>query len=131
MSTILLVEDEPDIRLIARAALARAGFEAIAVGSGGEALAAAAAGPVDLILLDWMLPDLDGPETCARLKADPATADIPVLFLTARHDAADRARCLELGALGSIAKPFDPLALGDQVRALWRPAGPERHTGER
>lgn len=124
---VLLVEDEPGIRLIARAALVRAGFQVIEAGNGADALAAAS-GPIDLILLDWMLPDLDGPDVCARLKADPATAQIPVLFLTGRRDDADRDRGLALGAAGFIAKPFDPLALGDQIRALWDPG---RDTGDR
>lgn len=117
---LLLVDDDPAVRLIARAALARAGFEVVEAGNAAEALAAAAAGSLDLILLDWMLPDLDGPEACARLKADPVSAGIPVIFLTARRDA-DRARSVELGAIGSIAKPFDPLRLADEVKAIWRP----------
>jgi DNA-binding response OmpR family regulator len=116
---VLLVEDEPDIRLIARAALLRAGFEVLTAENGAEALRIAAAERPDLVLLDWMLPELDGFETCARLKADPSTRPIPVVFLTARTRAADVARCTAAGALGCIPKPFNPLVLGDQVRALW------------
>lgn len=119
---VLLVEDEPDIRLIARAALARAGFHVVTAANGVEALALVAAERPDLILLDWMMPELDGPGTCARLKADPASAGIPVIFLTGRRDAADQARCAALGAAGCITKPFDPLRLGDQVLSLWQPA---------
>jgi DNA-binding response OmpR family regulator len=117
---VLLVEDEPDISLIARAALLRAGFDVAVAATGVEALAAAAAERFDLILLDWMLPGIDGFETCARLKARPQTAGIPVIFLTARRDDADRAQCLAAGAIGCITKPFNPLDLGNQVKGLWR-----------
>jgi DNA-binding response OmpR family regulator len=72
----------------------------------------------DVILLDWMMPDMDGPETCRRLKADPATATIPVIFLTARSQEAEIKTGLALGAAGYITKPFDALTLGDRVREL-------------
>jgi CheY-like chemotaxis protein len=116
--TVLLVEDEPDIRLIARASLVRAGFDVITAGSGVEALDAVAAQPPDLILLDWMLPDLDGVETCRRLKGDPSSRSIPIVFLTAETKMFDAERCRVLGALGCIRKPFDPLSLGEQVKEL-------------
>lgn len=119
---VLLVEDEPDISLIARAALLRAGFDVAVAGTGLEALAAVTAQRFDLILLDWMLPGIDGFETCERLKQSPQTSGIPVIFLTARRDDADRARCLTAGAIGCITKPFNPLDLGNQVNALWQPA---------
>ena len=120
---LLLVEDEPDIRLIARAALARAGFAVVAAADGAEAITLATQEPFDLVVLDWMLPDVDGPAACARLKADPATAHLPIIFLTARSGAADLAQCAALGAIGCITKPFDPLTLGDTVKALWQPQG--------
>lgn len=72
----------------------------------------------DVILLDWMMPDLDGPGACERLKADPATRDIPVIFLTARSQKSDVERGVALGAVGHIAKPFNALALGAEVRRL-------------
>lgn len=115
---VLLVEDEPDIRLIARAALVRAGFDVVPASNGLEALAAVAASRPDLIVMDCMMPELDGLDTCARLKSDDATRGIPVIFLTARADAAAHDRCMALGALGCIAKPFNPLRLGDQIQAL-------------
>jgi CheY-like chemotaxis protein len=116
---VLLVEDEPDILLIARAALKRSGLDVVTATNGADALSAVADERPDLILLDWMMPELDGFETCARLKADPDTQEIPVVFLTAKTDESARATCMALGALGCIAKPFDPLALGGQVLALW------------
>lgn len=119
---VLLVEDEPDIRRIARAALARAGFEVVTAANGVEALTLVAAECPDLIVLDWMLPELNGPDTCVRLKANPASAHIPVVFLTGKKGETDEARCATLGAVGYITKPFNPLSLGDQVKSLWRNA---------
>jgi CheY-like chemotaxis protein len=115
---VLLVEDEPDIRLIARAALIRAGFDVVPAANGREALAAVAASRPDLIVMDCMMPELDGLDTCARLKSDAETRDIPIIFLTAKADAEVHGRCLALGARGCIAKPFNPLQLGDQIKAL-------------
>ena len=82
--TVVLAEDDPDIQLVARLALKRAGFTVRVVGNGQEALDAIHQEPPDVVLLDWMMPELDGPETCRRLKADPATAAIPIVFLTAK-----------------------------------------------
>jgi len=90
----------------------------VTVGNGAEALERIAEERPDAILLDWMMPDMDGYETCKRLKADPATASIPVIFLTARVQEAEVARALALGAVGCIGKPFDALALGKQVLEL-------------
>lgn len=116
--SIILAEDEPDIQLVARLALKRAGFVVQVVSNGAEVLAAAARERPDAILLDWMMPEIDGPETCRRLKADPATADVPVIFLTAKSQESEIQTGLALGAVGYITKPFDALALGDQVRQL-------------
>jgi CheY-like chemotaxis protein len=114
----VLAEDDPDIRLVARLALERAGFEVRAVGSGLAALDAVRERRPDVVLLDWMMPELDGLETCRRLKADPATAALPVIFLTAKSQERDIQRGLSLGAIGYVTKPFDALSLGDQVRGL-------------
>jgi DNA-binding response OmpR family regulator len=116
--TVVLAEDEPDIQLVARLALKRAGFTVIVVNNGRDALAAVKDSPPDAVLLEWMMPDLDGPETCRRLKEDPATASIPVIFLTARSQEAEIQRGLALGARGYITKPFDALTLGQQVKQL-------------
>jgi two-component system, OmpR family, alkaline phosphatase synthesis response regulator PhoP len=115
---LLLAEDEPDVQLIARLSLKKAGFTVVTVGSGVEVLQRVAEEQPDAILLDWMMPDMDGFETCQRLKADPATASIPVIFLTARVQEAEVARAMALGAVGCIGKPFDALALGKQVLEL-------------
>ena len=120
MMRLLLVEDDPVIQIVAKAALGRAEFDVSVAANGREALACIAAALPDVILLDWMMPELDGPSTCARLKADPATKDIPVIFLTSRAGDEDRQRCLALGAAGVIAKPFDPRTLGEDARELMK-----------
>ena len=115
---VILAEDDPDIQLVARLALKRAGFSVQVVGNGVEALDAIRQQPPDVVLLDWMMPELDGPETCRRLKADPTTAAIPIIFLTAKSQEAEIQRGLSLGAAGYVTKPFDALALGQQVRDI-------------
>ena len=114
----ILAEDDPDIQLVARLALKRAGFSVTVVGNGQEALEAVRRTPPDVILLDWMMPELDGPETCRRLKSNPATAGIPVVFLTAKSQEAEIQRGLSLGAAGYVTKPFDALALGQQIKDI-------------
>lgn len=115
---LLLAEDEPDVQLIARLSLKRGGFEVIIANNGLEALARVAVDRPEVILLDWMMPEMDGFETCRRLKADPATKDIPVIFLTAKVQESEVAKALALGAAGCIGKPFDALTLGSQVRMI-------------
>lgn len=115
---ILMAEDDPDIQLVARLALKKAGYRVTAVSNGRELLARAAGERPDIVLLDWMMPEMDGPETCARLRADPATADIPVVFMTAKSQASEIERGLSLGAAGYIVKPFDALTLGAQLREI-------------
>lgn len=115
---LLLAEDEPDVQLIARLSLKKAGFRVTTVNNGLEALAQVQVERPDVILLDWMMPDMDGFETCRRLKADEATRGIPVIFLTAKVQEAEVARALALGAAGCIGKPFDALTLGTQVRTI-------------
>ena len=115
---LLLVDDDPDIRLVARVALKRAGFNVTAGTDGLAALEAVRVARPDVILLDWMMPDMDGPAVCRRLKSDPASASIPVIFLTARSRQSEVSGGLALGATGYIVKPFDALTLGDEVRRL-------------
>ena len=115
---VLLAEDDPDIQLVARLSLRRAGFTVTVVGNGKEALQTIRQQPPDVVLLDWMMPELDGLETCRQLKADPATAKIPVIFLTAKSQEAEIQRGLSLGASGYVTKPFDALTLGQQVKEI-------------
>ena len=117
---ILYVEDEPDIRAVAEIALAGVGgFTVRTCASGIEAPDAVRSFEPDLVLLDVMMPGMDGVETLAALRADPATRDVPIAFMTARTLPAELERYITLGAIGVITKPFDPLLLSDQLRALW------------
>ena len=115
---VVLAEDNPDIRLVARMALKRAGFDVAVASNGVEALQRVAEAAPDVILLDWMMPELDGLETCEQLKRDEGTRAIPVIFLTAKSQESEIAKGLSLGALGYITKPFDALTLGARVREL-------------
>jgi CheY-like chemotaxis protein len=116
---VLYVDDEDDIREVAAMSLELdPDFEVQTCASGEQAIAAATASPPGVILLDVMMPGLDGPETLALLQADPRTSRVPVIFITARTQAGDVRRLIRLGAIGHIAKPFDPLALAGQVRTL-------------
>ncbi len=120
LNLVLYVEDDPDIQMVAQMALEVVGGLALrSCSSGREALAAVASCRPDLILLDVMMPDMDGPATLAQLRKLPATADTPVIFMTAKVQAAEVAHYKSLGALGVIAKPFDPMVLAQQVRQLW------------
>ncbi len=117
---ILYVEDEPDIRAIAQMALETVGgFSVIACASGREALAAAATASADLLLLDVMMPAMDGLSTLKALRALPATANTPVIFMTAKVQADEVALYKALGAIDVIAKPFDPMELSAQVSRIW------------
>jgi two-component system phosphate regulon response regulator PhoB len=115
---VLLAEDDPDIQLVARLSLRKAGFTVRVVGNGAAVLAEVARSQPDVVLLDWMMPEMDGFEACAKLKANPLTAGIPVIFLTAKSQESEIARGVALGAHGYITKPFDALALGRQVQEL-------------
>ncbi|MHB1552802.1 MAG: response regulator [Acidimicrobiales bacterium] len=113
---VLLVDDEELIREVAEVALAKVGgWEVLTASSGEEGLGKAVAERPDAILLDVMMPGLDGPGTLARLQADPATASIPVVFLTAKVRQSEQQRWIDLGAAGVLVKPFDPMSLADQV----------------
>ena len=115
---ILVIEDEADIRRLVGLALGRVGgYEVLAASSGAAGVEQARSELPDAILLDVMMPGLDGPATLRLLQDDPATAAIPVLFFTAKVMSADRDRLLGLGARGLIAKPFEPLRLAEQVSA--------------
>ena len=116
---ILVIDDEDDIRRILRLALERVGgMEVVDAASGMEGIARAVADAPDAILLDVMMPDHDGPETLGLLRADPRTAGIPVIFLTAKAMVAEVERLRALGAAGVLTKPFDPMSLAANVRAI-------------
>jgi DNA-binding response OmpR family regulator len=121
LQRILLVEDDPDIQVVAALALSRiGGFEVRVSGSAPEALRDAPGFAPDLILLDVMMPGMDGPSTLAALRGLPATATTPVIFMTAKIQPHETAHYRKLGSAGVIAKPFDPATLADRVRELWR-----------
>jgi len=114
---ILHVDDEPDIREIVDLSLGlNPAFEVREVGSGAEAIEAAAEWSPDLILLDVMMPKMDGPATLERLHDNPKTSGIPVLFMTARSQTREVERFKLLGAKGVILKPFDPMTLAAEVQ---------------
>ena len=114
---VLIVDDEEDIRELARISLERvAGLRVVAASSGEEGIELARSEQPDAVLLDAMMPGVDGPETLRRLKSDPATASIPVVFLTGSVQEVERGRFLSLGAEAILAKPFDPMQLGNHLR---------------
>jgi CheY-like chemotaxis protein len=116
---ILLVDDEDDIREVAGISLeAVGGWQVSRASSGVEGIAMALAERPDAILLDVMMPGIDGHTTFQRLQVDPQTRDIPVILLTAKVQAADRQRFEKLGVAGVLTKPFDPMALPDQVATI-------------
>jgi two-component system OmpR family response regulator len=116
---ILLVDDEADIRTVARISLRQlAGFTVLEAGSGAEALAIAATETLDAIVLDVMMPDIDGPAVLAALRRDPRTATIPVVFLTAKAMPDEVSRLQKLGAAGIYTKPFNPAEFAAAMRAV-------------
>ena len=124
LQTVLLVEDNLDIRTIAKAALEMVGgLKVRACESGAEALAAIAEFKPQLVLLDVMMPDMDGPGVLKELRGRPDTAAIPVVFLTAKAGASEIQRLRSLGALEVLTKPFDPMTLHEKVKAAWDKGG--------
>jgi CheY-like chemotaxis protein len=116
---VLIVDDEDDIREVAQMSLEMvAGWEVIPARSGDEGVRLAAEERPDAILLDVMMPGMDGPATAERLRERPETAAIPVILLTAKVQPADRRRLESLGVAGVLAKPFDPMELANQVSAV-------------
>jgi diguanylate cyclase (GGDEF)-like protein len=120
LKTVLYVDDDPDIREIVQMALSLDGQVNVFTSDGGErALLKMSVEHPDLVVLDVMMPGMDGPTLLKRMRLDPNLALTPVIFMTAKVSAEERARFLELSAIGVIAKPFDPMALAGQVKALW------------
>lgn len=121
---ILIVEDEAALAEVLQYNLERAGFEALSAATGEEGLLLVAEQRIDLILLDWMLPDVSGIEICRRLRRKPETRSLPVIMLTARGEEADRIRGLDTGADDFVPKPFSPDELLARIRAVLRRAHP-------
>jgi CheY-like chemotaxis protein len=119
---VLHVDDEPDIREVVELSLGLdPDFVTRTCASGREALAVAAEWPPDIILLDVMMPGMDGPATFARLRDNAQTANIPVIFMTAKALARELDLLRSLGAIGVLPKPFDPLTLAASVRSHMKP----------
>jgi DNA-binding response OmpR family regulator len=125
---VLVIEDEPDIRDLLAFHLEREGYAVTKSGTGAEGLRLARAAPPDLILLDLMLPEVDGFEVCRRLRQDPVTQAVPLVMLTARGDEVDRVLGLELGADDYVVKPFSPREVVARVRAVLRRSRPTAGT---
>lgn len=109
--TIMLVDDELDIRTVLRIKLENPGTRILEVGNGYDALRLARQNPPDLILLDWMMPGLNGVEVVEALRREPATALIPVIMLSSREQTEEIKSILALGVIAYLAKPFSPLDL--------------------
>ena len=120
LTRILYVEDDPDIQAIAMMVLETiSGFTVEPCSSGSEALAKAVAFQPDLVLLDVMMPGMDGPETLKGLRNFPELKATPVVFMTAKVQPQEVQGYLDLGAVGVIAKPFDPMTLAQELRDIW------------
>lgn len=120
MGTILVVEDEPDIADLVKYHLEKAGLPARVVGDGKQAMELIVRDHPDLVVLDLMLPGMDGLEVCRRLRASPETRGIPVIILTAKVEEVDRIVGLEMGADDYVPKPFSPRELVARVKAVLR-----------
>lgn len=120
LTRVLYVDDDPDIREIAELALRDlAGLDVVVGSSGIDALDLVRSFRPQLVLLDVMMPGMDGPTAMKQIHAEPEFADIPVVFLTAKIQGVEVERYRRLGAADVIAKPFDPLTLGEQLREIW------------
>lgn len=120
---VLVIDDDDGVREIIRFSLeAVAGWEVLTATSGSEGLVKAHEDLPDAILLDVMMPDLDGPETFRQLQTNPLTAEIPTILLTAKAKISEQKQFKELGVNGVITKPFDPMDLVEQIREIltWR-----------
>ena len=118
--SVLVVDDERDILELVKYNLDKEGYQVTVVATGEDALAAARTRMPDIVVLDLMLPGVDGLEVCRRLKSDPKTRHIPIVMLTAKGDEADVVTGLELGASDYVTKPFSPRVLTARIRAVLR-----------
>lgn len=116
---VLIIDDEPDVRSVARLSLGRVGgMDVVELPGGVEAVETARTTSPDVILLDLMMPEMDGVATLEALRADPETAAIPVIFVTAKAMPDEIRRLRSLGALDVIVKPFDPMSLAAELREI-------------
>ncbi|OSZ65317.1 phosphate regulon transcriptional regulatory protein PhoB [Sphingomonas sp. IBVSS1] len=127
---ILLVEDDASLIELVTYNLEKEGFDVVRTGDGEEALTLAEEEKPDLVILDWMIANLSGIEVCRRLRRAPATANLPIVMLTARGDEADRIRGLETGADDYMTKPFSPRELIARIRAVLRRLRPALQGGQ-
>jgi DNA-binding response OmpR family regulator len=118
VTRVLIVDDDAPIRLLCRVNLEAEGMDVLEAGDGPAGLEAARTERPDVVLLDVMLPRMDGWQVAERLLDEPATAEIPIVFLTARAEFGDRARGLEIGGVDYVTKPFNPVELASQIREL-------------
>jgi len=120
LQKILYVEDDEDIQRIVRMSLERIGKLSVEiVGNSMNAIEAMKAYQPDLVMLDWMMPEMDGPTLFRMTKEDSDVADLPVVFITAKASSRELEELIRMGAKGTISKPFSPKDLPDQLRALW------------
>ena len=131
MTRVLVVDDDAPIRLLCRVNLEVEGMEVIEAADGTDGLEKARSASPDVVLLDVMLPKLDGWRVAEALLEDPATGEIPIVFLTARAELRDQARGLELGGIDYITKPFNPVELADVIRELLDRVSRGEHTSLR
>ncbi|MDP4944189.1 MAG: response regulator [Alishewanella sp.] len=123
LKRIMHVEDDESIRAVAEIALVDvAGFELLSCDSGASAVAQASGFNPELILLDVMMPQMDGMQTLAALRAIPELASVPVVFMTAKIQQAEKQHYLDAGAIAVIDKPFEPMVLGDRLQQLFEQA---------
>ncbi|HTU66365.1 MAG TPA: response regulator [Steroidobacteraceae bacterium] len=121
LRSLLYVDDDADIREIVHMSLTLDGEMSVHLSDGGErALLKMRVERPDLVMLDVMMPGMDGPTLLARMRADADLKHIPVIFMTAKVNPQEVKRFTDLSAIGVIAKPFDPMALGTQVKAMWK-----------
>jgi CheY-like chemotaxis protein len=120
LERICYVEDDEDIQRIVRMSLERVGKLTVeVVGDPNQAIGVMMRFKPDLVMLDWMMPGMDGPTLFRKMKEDPQTSALPVVFITAKATQRDMEELVALGAAGTISKPFSPKDLPDQLRAIW------------
>ena len=117
---ILVVEDEPDIRELLDFSISRSGFSVIEAETAEDALKVLDRGTPELIIIDWMLPGMDGIDLAKQLRADELTKELPIIMLTARGEEADKLRSFEVGIDDYVTKPFSPKELVARIKALLR-----------